>query len=122
MKLIKEFAIILAFLALGTVISTLIGHFIPGSVLGMLFLFAALCLRIVKPEAIRDVATFLTDNMTVFFIPAFIGIMDQWNVIRVSLLGWLFIMIVTTLIVMAVSGIGAEVMSSLNRKDREGRG
>ena len=73
MKAIKGIAIILAFLALGEVCSILIGRFIPASVMGMILLFAALCLGIVKADSIRELATFLTDNMTIFFIPAVMG-------------------------------------------------
>ncbi|MBO7318020.1 MAG: CidA/LrgA family protein, partial [Bacteroidales bacterium] len=47
--IIKGICIILSFYAVGIGISHLIGGIIPGSVCGMLLLFAALCMRIVKP-------------------------------------------------------------------------
>ncbi|MCQ2161602.1 MAG: CidA/LrgA family protein [Bacteroidales bacterium] len=119
MKTIKGIAIILAFLALGQVCSGLIGGFIPASVVGMILLFVALCLRIVKAEAIRDVASFLTDNMTVFFIPAFVGIMNQWGVIKTSLLGWCVVLVATILIVMATSGLIAEMIIRRTDKKKE---
>lgn len=108
MKTIKGIAIILAFLALGEVVSIMIRHFIPGSVVGMLLLFGALCLKVVKVETVREVADFLTGNMTIFFIPAFVGIMNEWGVIRTSFWGWVFVLVATTVIVMASSGLVAE--------------
>lgn len=109
MKTVKGIAIILAFLALGEVVSILIRHFIPGSVVGMLLLFGALCLKLVKVETVREVADFLTGNMTIFFIPAFVGIMNEWGVIRTSFWGWVFVLVATTVIVMATSGLIAEM-------------
>jgi len=108
MKTIKGIAIILAFLALGEVVSIMIRHFIPGSVVGMLLLFGALCLKVVKVETVREVADFLTGNMTIFFIPAFVGIMNECGVIRTSFWGWVFVLVATTVIVMASSGLVAE--------------
>lgn len=120
MKTVKGIAIILAFLALGQVCSILIGGFIPASVAGMILMFVALCLKIVKAEAIREVAEFLTDNMTVFFIPAFVGIMNQWDVIRTSFFGWCIVLVATALIVMATSGLIAEtIIRRTDKKKRE---
>ena len=116
MKIIKGIAIILGFLALGEVCSSLIGRFIPASVMGMILLFAALCLKIVKADSIREVATFLTDNMTIFFIPAFVGIMNEWGVIKTSFWGWVIVLIATTLIVMASSGLIAEMTIRIKSK------
>ena len=42
--------IILLFYAAGEFIGTLTGGLIPGSVIGMILLFAALCGKVVKPE------------------------------------------------------------------------
>ncbi|MCQ2147292.1 MAG: CidA/LrgA family protein [Bacteroidales bacterium] len=99
--------------------SILIGNFIPSSVVGMILLFAALCLKVVKADAIREVATFLTDNMTVFFIPAFVGIMNQWGIIRTSFWGWCFVLVATALIVMATSGLIAELVIRMTGKKKE---
>lgn len=108
MKTIRGISVILAFLAIGEAVSILIRHFIPGSVLGMLLLFGALCLKWVKVETVHNVADFLTGNMTIFFIPAFVGIMNEWGIIRTSFWGWVMVLISTTVIVMASSGLIAE--------------
>lgn len=96
--------IILLHLALGYGCSTLMGGFIPGSVCGMLLLFASLLLGWVKAESVRAVAEWLTGNMAIFFIPAAIGIMDLWDLIRVSWWQWILIVLLSTVAVMAVSG------------------
>ena len=65
--------IVLFFFALGELVGWLVNGFIPGSVIGMMLLFTALCLKWVKPERIKPVARFLCDNMALFFVPAGVG-------------------------------------------------
>ncbi len=97
---LKGIFIILAFLGLGHLCSWCINGFLPGSVVGMLLLFAALLMKLVKADDIRPVANFLTRNMTLFFLPASIGIMEQWGIIRANFVEWLIILIVPTVCVL----------------------
>ena len=70
MRVITGIFVILAHLVAGNLLSGLIGGFMPGSVIGMVLLFITLRTGIVKEHWVRTVATFLTDNMTMFFMPA----------------------------------------------------
>ena len=116
MKILKGIFIILVCLALGKALSCLIGGYVPGSVMGMILLFLALLLGIVKEESVRDVSVFLTDNMALFFIPALIGILDMWGIIRVHFWGWLILLILTTVTVMAAAGWTKQLADKLWRK------
>lgn len=73
--------IVLFFFVLGEGVGWLIGGFIPGSVIGMVLLFAALCMKIVKPDHIKPVARFLCDNMALFFVPAGVGIVNAMDIL-----------------------------------------
>lgn len=73
--------IVLLFYALGESAAWLLGGFIPGSVLGMVFLFAALCLKWVKAERVKPVAKFLCENMALFFVPAGVGIVNALDIL-----------------------------------------
>ena len=115
---ILGFAIILVFLVLGEVVSALIGHFMPGSVIGMILLFIALCTRLVRPEWIRRPAEFLTKNMTVLFIPSAIGIIDQWGLVKVNIIPWLAILFICWAMVLASSGWTHQIVSRLVSKRR----
>ncbi len=97
---LKGIFIILAFLGLGHLCSYAINGFLPGSVVGMLLLFGALLAKIVEADTVRPVANFLTRNMTLFFLPASIGIMEQWGIIRANFAAWLVILIVPTVCVL----------------------
>ncbi|MVM33817.1 CidA/LrgA family protein [Spirosoma sp. HMF4905] len=73
--MIKGLLLILMFYWLGEAVSVLINGFIPGSVIGMLFLFGCLMLKWVKPGQVRETAKLLTGNMALFLTPASVGIM-----------------------------------------------
>lgn len=123
MDVIIGFGIIMAFFAAGECLSVLMGHFIPGSVVGMLLLFLALLTGFIKPRRIEKVAHFLTGNMTIFFIPAVMGIMDLWGFIKMSWLGWLGVIVLSTICVMATTGYTVEGVRFLQRqKERKGEG
>lgn len=103
--MIKGIFLILLYLFLGETCSYFIGGMVPGSVLGMLLLFASLTLGIVKAEDVRGVANFLTRNMALFFVPASIGVMTSWNMISANLLPLVVISVSTTMLVIAVVAI-----------------
>ena len=97
--------IILLFYALGEGAALLVQGFIPGSVLGMLLLFAALCLKWVRPGPIRPVAKFLCNNMALFFIPAGVGIVDALDILSARWQAILTACAVSTVLVIAVVGL-----------------
>lgn len=73
--MIKGSFYILLFYFIGELLSKLMHGFIPGSVLGMVLLFLALFFKLLKPDKVQSVATVLTKNMAVFFVPAGVGLM-----------------------------------------------
>lgn len=110
--------IILGFLAIGNLLSALLGGFMPGSVMGMLLLFLSLLAGIVKDKWVRPVATFLTDNMMIFFMPAFMGIMDLWGVVKMDLWSWVAVIVISTVLVMLSAGLTQTLTERLTlRKD-----
>ena len=116
MQIIIGFFIILAHLVVGNLLSSLIGGFIPGSVIGMVLMFISLLTGIVKDHQIRTVATFLTDNMTMFFLPAFMGIMDLWGIIKMNIVAWVVVVIVSTLLVLLSTAFMQDGIESLLSK------
>ncbi len=117
MSVAISFCIILFFLVLGEVASYLISNFIPGSVIGMLLLFVALLLKWVKPENVRPAATFLIKNMPIFFIPAFI--LEQWDIIRLNLVEWILVVLLSTIAVFLTSGFTAKIVMKAKQRKEE---
>lgn len=94
--------IVFLFWAFGELVGWLINGFIPGSVIGMILLFAALCLKIVKPEPIRPVAKFFCDHMALFFVPAGVGIVNALDILSQYWQAVLLACSVSTVVVIVV--------------------
>lgn len=116
MSVIIGIFVILAHLVAGNLLSWLIGGFMPGSVIGMVLLYITLRTGIVKEHWIRVVAVFLTDNMTMFFMPAFIGIMDLWGIISMNFWAWIAVLVLSTIVVMISSGYVHDIVERLLQK------
>ena len=85
----------------------------------MVLMFISLVTGIVKDHQIRTVATFLTDNMTMFFLPAFMGIMDLWGIIRMNIVAWVVVVVVSTLMVLLSTAFAQDGIESLLSKFRD---
>lgn len=102
MRIIKQLFWIIFFSLLGEILSSLIANIvaIPGSVIGMVLLFFALHFNWLKMAQVDEVGTWLTDNMAIFFVPAGVGLMTNFDVLSESWLQLLIIMVVTTAVMM----------------------
>lgn len=103
--MLRQFTIILVISFLGEGLKMLIPLPIPASVWGLLFMLAALCFRIVKVEQVKDASSFLIEIMPVMFIPAGVGLMTAWPVLRPVFVPVLVMTVVSTIVVMAMTGV-----------------
>lgn len=106
---------ILFFWLLGNGLSLLAGGYISGNIIGLILLFASLCLHWVKAETIRPAARFLLGAMALFFVPYGVGLMDSYQVILENLWAILVSGIVSTILVLVVAG---KTYQSLNHRVR----
>ena len=104
MKYIKQFLIIIAVSFLGEILNRVIPLPIPASIYGIVILFLSLELRIIPLDTVKETGKFLIEIMPIMFVPAAVGLLTSWNVLKTSLLEYVLITVVTTFIVMAVSG------------------
>jgi holin-like protein len=86
MDMYRGLAIILGFLFTGQAVSKFTHIPVPGSVLGMIFLTAALMTGMVKLEHVEEVGTFLIKNMSVMFIPPGVGVVVYWSLVKKDIL------------------------------------
>ncbi len=104
MKYIKQLSIILSITFIAEVLKFILPFPIPTSIYGMLILFTLLCLKIVKPEHIENVAFFLITCMGIMFVPAGVGIVKSYNLLLPLLPALVLSVVLVTIIVMIVSG------------------
>lgn len=105
MKYLIQFLIIILFAFLGEVLHALIPLPIPASIYGIVLLFLALDRKWIKVKDIREVSIFLIAIMPVMFIPAAVGLIDSWSVIRSSVFQYIVITVISTILVMGVAGV-----------------
>lgn len=104
MKFLIQFLIIIAFSFAGELLHFCLPLPIPASIYGIVLLFLALELKVVKVRDIRETSSFLIAIMPVMFIPAAVGLMDSWHAIAGMWLKYIIVTVVSTFVVMAVAG------------------
>ena len=119
MAFLRQFLIILAVSFLGEGLHALIPLPIPASVYGLALMLLALSAKLVRPEQVKGAASFLIEIMPVMFIPAAVGLLEAWGVLRPVWLPVAVITVVSTVLVMGVSGL---VTQFVIRRDERRKG
>ena len=110
MEYLKQFIVILCFSLAGEGLHAVIPLPIPASIYGIILLFAALMTGVVKLRQVEKTAGFLIEIMPVMFIPAAVGLLESWGIVRASLLPFVVTTVVSTVVVMAVSGLVTQLV------------
>ena len=105
MQYLKQVALILVFSFLGEVCRAVIPLPIPASIYGMVLLFAALSLKIVKSAQVRDAGGFLTTALPVLFVAPAVNLIDCWDQMRKAIVPLAVIVLVSTALTFGVSGV-----------------
>lgn len=102
--IILHIAILFVFNAIGNWFQETLHLFIPGSVVGLLLLWAAFQFRLIRLEWIERGTIFMNRHMIVFFFPATVGIINYYEVFQGKGLWLVVIVMISTVLVMVVSG------------------
>ena len=108
---------ILIFSFIGEVLHAVIPIQMPASIYGLVLLFIALMTGLVKLPQVHEAARFLIEIMPMLFIPAGVGLMVSWGALKPVILPISIIIVVTTILVMGVSGRVAQFI--LKREDKK---
>lgn len=88
---------------IGQWLSTTFNLPLPGNLLGMFLLLALLLSGVLKVSHIEKGADLLLKYMSFFFIPAGVGLLAYLDLIKTTWLSWLFIIIISTFLVMILT-------------------
>lgn len=105
MQYLKQIATIIVFSFLGELCRALIPLPIPASIYGMVLLFAALSLKIVKAAQVKDAGGFLTSILPVLFVAPAVNLMDCWDQLKDAIVPLAVIILATTVITFAAAGL-----------------
>ena len=98
MKIIKQIGIIFAVCWLSLVIEKILPFAFPASVIGMALLLVCLITGLLKIEHIQEKADFLLGNLSFFFVPVSVGIMNYIGLIGQHVVAFLTVCVVSTVL------------------------
>ncbi|MFK8795444.1 CidA/LrgA family holin-like protein [Planococcus plakortidis] len=104
-RIVLQLLVLYGFLLIGEAIQALFNLPMPGSIIGFLLLFSALLLKIYPLEWIDAGATFLLSFLSLYFIPATVGVVDYGPLFSGKGVLLLPIVVISTLITMGAAGL-----------------
>ena len=117
MKYLKQFLIILVISYAGELLKYVLPLPIPASIYGMVILLVGLLTGWIALDAVKDVGKFLI--MPVMFIPAGVGLMSSWGILKPLILPVSIITVVTIVTVMAATGKVSQWVIRKGKSDKE---
>lgn len=121
MKFLKQFSLIMLVSFLGEILHEVLPLPIPASVYGLIIMLLALVTGVIRLEHVREAAAFLIEIMPVMFIPAGVKLMTSWGVLQPVFVPVIVITVVSTVIVMGVTGRATQWMIRREKNKRGGR-
>lgn len=118
MKYFKQFGIIAAVSFIGELLYTLLPLPIPASVYGLVVMLLLLLTGIIKVDMVEETADFMLGMMGIFFVPSCVGLMNSFDVIKGNVLAICFVCIISTLVVMVVTGFVAELVMKRKKEEK----
>ena len=116
MKYVKESAIIFGIKMIGEFLNELLPLPVPAGVYGLFLLLLLLCTGLLKLKDIEATGNFLLDIMPILFIPASVGLIESYDAMKAILVPLVVTCLVSTIVVMGVTGKVTELMVSLLKK------
>ena len=116
MKYVKESAIIFGITMIGEFFNELLPLPVPAGVYGLFLLLLLLCTGLLKLDDIEATGNFLLDIMPILFIPASVGLIESYDAMKAILVPLAVTCLVSTVIVMGVTGKVTEFMVSMLKK------
>ena len=118
--MLKEFMLIFSINYVGILLSKILHLPLPGTILSLLILFLMLQFKVLKLEKIENAGNFLLLNMTIFFMPPTVKIIDSYELLEKDLFKIIVIIIVSTFLTMGITEKVVQLMIDLKeRKEKK---
>ena len=102
---LKQSALIFGFTLLGEALSQLIPLPIPAAVYGLVLLFLALCLKLVKVEHINKISDFLLTVLPILFVSPIVNLLESWGILAPHVVPIALLVLSSTILVFAIAGL-----------------
>ncbi|KAB2329403.1 CidA/LrgA family holin-like protein [Cytobacillus depressus] len=105
-----QICILYVFSFIGNAIHNLFHLGIPGSIIALILLFICLCLKIIPIKFIEHGAGFLLGLLSLFYIPATVGIMNYPSLLSLHGLLLVLVVLLSTVISIAIAGKSSQFL------------
>ena len=116
MNLIVEFCVVFLICMAGEWISALLPFTLPASVVSLIILLILLLSGGVKERTIQGTSQFLINNMGMLFIPSVVGTLEYLDVLKLQIVPFLVVSIVSTPLVYAATAWSVQLLMKLFKK------
>ena len=116
MKYLHQFLLILAISFMGELLKEVLPFPVPASIYGMVILFIGLLSGLIPLGAVKEAGMFLIEIMPAMFIPAGVGLLTAWSVLKPVCVPIILITVITTVVVMIVTGRVTQKVIRMDRK------
>ncbi|ASB86892.1 CidA/LrgA family holin-like protein [Bacillus sonorensis] len=116
-KGISQVALLFLFARLMNLIVEVLHIKIPGSILGIIVIFALLYFKVIKLEWIELGALWLLAELLLFFVPSAVGIMNYGEILKNFGPSILLVVLISTFVVMVSTGMLTQIIAK--RKERK---
>ena len=114
--MLREFMLIFAINYVGMLLSKILHLPLPGTIVSLLLLFLMLQFKVLKLEKIENAANFLLLNMTLFFMPPTVKIIDSYDLLEKDLVKIIIIIVISTFLTMGITGKVVQMMIDYREK------
>ena len=116
MNLIVEFCVVFLICMAGEWISALLPFTLPASVVSLIILLILLLSGRVKERTIQGTSQFLINNMGMLFIPAVVGTLEYLDVLKLQIVPFLVVSIVSTPLVYMATAWSVQLLMKVFKK------
>ena len=120
LSILAELSLILSILLISQGIQIYLNLPIPATIIGMVILILMLSFKIIKLKWLENITDLLLDNLSILFIPAGVGIVNEFHLLKGYLIPVLFIISITTVIIIVTTGYTVEYFIKLKRGNDNG--
>ena len=106
----------------GDIVSAILPIMIPGSIIGLLILFFLLAFQLIPTRWIKNSCNLFMRYMTVLFIPAAMGIMDNYSLLLANWVPIIFASVGGSIIVLFLTGYLTEHLHKPAVKSSDNKG
>ena len=118
MKCLLQFGIIMAVSFAGELFHDFLPLPVPASIYGILILFSLLRFKILHVAQIKETAMFLISIMAFLFLPAAVGLVVAWPIMKAAILQYIAANLIALIACMAGTGFASQfLLSRLQKKE-----